>query len=163
MNVHRSTLFIGVGSPQGDDQIGWHVADALAKMDGFSERVSFRKAAIPLDLIDWLQGVEFLGLCDAAESSAPAGSLARWEWRAGNAGSFRELLPALERRKSQGSHDFNLSNVLDLAARLNRLPPQITVWTVSAKQFEPSTGLSECMQKQVDFLCTQIAAELSHA
>lgn len=163
VTVQRSKLFIGVGSPHGDDQIGWHVADALSKVENLSQRVTIRKAAIPLDLLDWLEGVEFLGLCDAVESSSRVGSLMRWEWNNGQSGSFSEVLPALMRLKSQGSHDFDLPSVLDLAARLNRLPSRIVVWTVSAKQFEPGAALSETLRTRFDSLCDQIAAELSHA
>lgn len=163
MSVQRSKLFVGVGSPHCDDQIGWHVADALAKIESLSDRVTIRKAVIPLDVVDWLDGVEFLGLCDALESSSPAGSLMRWAWDDDQHRSFSDLLPALVRLRSQGSHEFDLPDVLDLAARLHRLPPRIVVWTVSAKQFEPGAALSETLQTRVASLCEQIGAELKHA
>ena len=163
MSIQRSKLFVGVGSPHGDDQIGWHVADALAKIESLCEQITIRKAIVPLDLVDWLDGVEFLGLCDAAESRSPVGSLTRWEWRADHAGSCHELLPALAQSRSHSSHDLDLKNVLELAARLNRLPRRIVVWAVSAKQFEPGAALSETLHTRIDALCERIAAELRHA
>jgi hydrogenase maturation protease len=163
VTVQRSKLFVGVGSPHGDDQIGWHVADALSKVERLTNRVTIRKAGVPLDLVDWLEGVEFLGLCDAAESSSPVGSLMRWEWDDGQYGSLSELLPTLLRFRSQSSHDFDLPNVLDLAARLHRLPPRIVVWTISAKQFEPGSAISKSLQTRIAALRDQIVAELCHA
>jgi hydrogenase maturation protease len=163
VNVHRSMLFVGVGSPHGDDQIGWHVADALAKIECLSERVTIRKAIIPLDLVDWLEGGEFLGVCDAAESSSTVGTLLRWEWDNGQKHSLSKRLPALVKLRSQGTHDFHLPNVLELAARLNRLPSRIVVWTVSAKHFEPNATLSEMLRTRVDSFCNQIATELGYA
>jgi len=171
VNDHRSALFVGLGSSHGDDQIGWLVADQLASVRNPPAPFVVRKAAVPLDLLDWLAGVRFLGICDAAETSSPAGSLKRWEWNAeGEMPPAHEtslptqtFFPMLNRSRTAGSHDFELSQVLDLAARLNRLPSRIVIWTVSAVQFEPGQALSHDLQRDLARICDEILSEPPHA
>ena len=157
-----SSLFVGLGSPHGDDQVGWLVADRLADPGTLPARLSIRKAAIPLDVLDWLDGVSFLGLCDASQTSAQAGSLERWEWISSreNTAPTGDLLSALERCRACGSHDFGLPEVLDLAGRLNRSPGRIVIWTISAKQYEAGQPLSEELRRNLPSICDQIRAEL---
>ncbi len=168
MNSPRSILFAGLGSPHGDDQIGWLVADQLAKSENLPRHVSIRKAAIPLDLLDWLEGVEILGICDAAETSTETGKLERWEWnanlpRARDTTPSNTLLPMFKRLRNPGSHDFGIAEVFDLAERLNRLPARIVVWTISASQFGTSEILSGELQQIVPIVTEKILRELSDA
>jgi hydrogenase maturation protease len=168
VNSPRSTLFAGLGSPHGDDQVGWLVADQLAKSKNLPRHLSIRKAAIPLDLLDWLQGVEILGLCDAAETSKETGKLERWEWNA-NLPRTRDttisnaLLPMFKRLRIPGSHDFGIAEVFDLAERLDRLPARIVVWTISASQFGTGQPLSGELQRILPIVSKTILTELSHA
>ncbi len=165
MNPRRPILFVGLGSPHGDDQIGWLVADRLAQAPDLSCSVTIRKAAVPLDLLDWLDGIEILHLCDAAETSKAIGELDRWDWQAAGADSFssRQLLPFLQRLPARGSHDFELPSVLDLAAKLHRLPARIIVWTIAGHRFEPGECLSLELRQTLRQITATIAAGLNHA
>ncbi len=276
MSNPPQTLFVGLGSPHGDDQIGWLIADRLAAERGLPGTVAVRKAAIPLDLLDWLEGVDCLHVCDALQGPTTFGEVQRWEWAdaslspegtavdslgcqpncnpyvsgralaAGASGGepcqspranalsltesakvnpspegaaqscessflpplqgseFRfipdtwglrprpspivasrlnsgdsklaqqpdrarygttptEFLPASTRLRSHGSHDFGLPAVLDLAARLQRLPRRIVVWAIAGADFEPGSAVSAELIRALPTITTSILEELNHA
>src|SRR5690242_14779067 len=114
--MRATTLFVGFGSSHGDDRVGWMVADALAPR--FPPRAIVRHAAAPIDLLDWLDGVERLALCDACRGIGPVGTWRRWP-------SPLEELPAARVRHS---HDVGLAATLELAQRLGQLPRDIRLW-----------------------------------
>ncbi len=112
MSNTRRTLFVGLGSPHGDDQIGWLVADRLAGDDTLPTTVTLKKAVIPLDLLDWLEVIDCLHVCDAFQGAMP-GELRRWEWNVeSDLPTVTKLLPEIMRLRCQGSHDFGLAAVL---------------------------------------------------
>lgn len=162
MSEHPTALFVGLGSPHGDDQIGWLVADRLANTKNLSSRWSIRKAAIPLDLLDWLEGIQFLGICDALDPSSAKEGIQRGEWSRNSEPNPTAVLPLLNRMKTGNSHSFQLAEVLDLANTLNRLPSQLVVWAIPAIQCEPEQPLSDELQKQLPTYCDQILFELIH-
>lgn len=192
MNNISQILFVGLGSHHGDDQIGWLVADRLATERDLPSSVAIRKAAIPLDLLDWLEGVDCLHVCDASQSAASSGKLQRWDWdnatkHAGpthqrgkslgdlapalahraaverNSTTLTELLHEITRQYSRGSHDFGLPAVLNLAARLHRLPKRIVIWAIAGDHFEPGRPVSFELNRALPTITTSILQELNHA
>lgn len=161
MTDHLTTLFVGLGSPHGDDQIGWRVADWLASQDDLPSGLAIRKAAIPLDVLDWLEDIQILGVCDALETSTPRKELERWEWNASGEDRFDRLLPILKRTNTGNSHDYQLAEVLDLAGKLDRLPPRVVVWGIPAVQFQPGQPVSEDLQENLPTICEQIRSDLT--
>jgi hydrogenase maturation protease len=144
-----NTLFVGIGSPHGDDQIGWHMADELAarlkgSQTALLAELTIRKAASPADILDWLEGIERLVLCDACRSGGPPGSAYRWTWPD----------QAIEQADSSGSHDLDLASVLTLAQRLHSLPPIVVVWGIEAEKLDSPDDLS------ASGLSTAVAARL---
>ncbi len=157
---------IGVGSPHGDDRAGWSVAERLAELDPQKKEealpmgrggVSIVSVATPIDLLEYLDGVEQLQVCDAFVGDGPAGRLYRWLWPEA----------AIEQTRFVGSHDISLAAALQLAESLGLLPAQVVVWGIdvgpspccvppaSADRFSTTleTGIRAAVQ--------QIAAELS--
>jgi len=193
------TLFIGIGSPHGDDRLGWHVADALterlqraqgdlpgdkslsensepltpnpspprgegsirigSKPAGLKShampeaRVAIRKAATPADVLDWLEGTSRLMICDACRCGGPAGFAYRWIWPD----------PAIELAHGSGSHDLGLAGVLELAARLERLPPAVVVWGVELDSVEPQDTFSNSVRAHLPGIVDTIWRDLGHA
>jgi hydrogenase maturation protease len=127
MTAPCSSLLVGLGSPYGDDQIGWCVADAIAGQHLPGLKVC--RAGSPLDMLDWLSGVDRLIICDACQGVGPVGSWHRWCWPSA------EIAPL----KFGGSHDLGLAATLTLAEQLGQLPGQVTIWAVEgrAAQFLP--------------------------
>ncbi|MFN0051300.1 MAG: hydrogenase maturation protease [Planctomycetales bacterium] len=140
------TLFVGLGSPQGDDLAGWQVADGVSKECADTRELSVRRAALPLDLLDWLEGIERLALCDACQGGGSPGHWQSWTW---------PNLP-VERLRVRGSHDFGVAAVLDLAARLGRLPAEVQVWGIELSDASYASDPSPAVARAV----TQVIADV---
>lgn len=137
-------LVVGVGSPHGDDQAGWRVAEALQRE--CIEGVNIRFARSPSDLLDWMEGVSNLVVIDACRGPSDVGSIHRWAWPA----------PEIARLTWSGTHDLGLPTVLELAERLGKLPKEVTIWSIHAGAAEAYSPLSEDVAAVVDEAATQI-------
>ncbi len=113
-----SVLLVGIGSAMGDDRVGWEVGRHVALAARPSVRV--RCAGTPLDLLDWLDGIDRLEVCDALACGAP-GSIRRWSWPA----------EELECPPLRSSHGISLPAALRLAETLGRLPRRVTIWGIA--------------------------------
>jgi hydrogenase maturation protease len=143
------TLFVGIGSPHGDDQVGWHVALRVAATIDHPQLV-VRRAQVPIELLDWLEGSQQLVVCDACRAGGTPGQVRRWNWPAD------EMLPA----SWSGTHGLRLPDVLLLAERLGQLPPRVSVWGVEIRDVQPGTEMSNNIQRAVARAARRIAREL---
>lgn len=142
------TLFVGIGSPHGDDRIGWSIADSLQQPVRMN--IDIRKATIPGDLLDWLDGVNRLFVCDACASSgasnADAPAMHRWDWPT----------KAVTALRSANSHAFGLSQVLQLTQRLGTLPEDVTVIGIEGQSFDAFAELSPRLAAAIDQMVPKI-------
>jgi hydrogenase maturation protease len=129
MNGVGGSLLVGLGSSYGDDRLGWHIAEILQGRQLSGLRV--RLATSPLGILDWLDGVERLLICDACQGGGRPGSTHRWRW------PDEALAPV----QFSGSHDLGLTTVLRLAEQLRQLPPRVTIWAVEGAPAAPSAVL----------------------
>jgi hydrogenase maturation protease len=120
---------VGIGSPHGDDQVGWRLIGELAGMDHL--RVRAEVLATPLDILNDLAGVDTLVVVDACDAGlAPGGVLIRdWPW------------PCEERGKAS-SHGLGIEAVLRLAEQLGRIPSRVVLFGVQTNRLEESPDLS---------------------
>jgi len=123
---------------------------------------------VPIDLLDWLDGIDCLHVCDACQSNAPPGTLHRWEYSAATpahpnreCGASRPAV--LAGLRSTGSHDFGLATVLELANRLGCLPLQVVVWGIEGRRFEIGVKLSPEMIGIVPEVAAAVAGALRQA
>lgn len=149
MNATR-TLFVGIGSPQGDDQAGWLVADRLTAFAG--PDLAIRRAKSPADLLDWLHDIERLIVCDACCGLSPIGVMRRWTWP----------LTDVTGVAWSGTHDFSLPAVLALAEQLDRLPKCVVIWGIEGAINNPASELSAEVSEALPTLCCRIIDELKH-
>ncbi len=98
-------------------------------------------ARAPADLLDWIEGVERLEICDAV-AGGDVGTLYSWQWPADE----------IERAAFHTSHDLSLPAVLALAETLGRLPRQVRIW-----------GLGVCPRGSCEALSPQAIAALPDA
>ena len=144
------TLVVGIGSPHGDDQAGWRVVDRLAA-DLDDESIAVRRATSPVHLLDWLEHIDRLILCDACRGLGQVGELRRWEW------------PNSELAEGawSGTHDLSLTAALQLAERLGRLPQDVVIWSVEAASGDPLSGLSPPVTTVLPQLVSHLANEIN--
>ncbi len=146
-----TTLLVGIGSPHGDDRLGWVIAGRVAALAHGS--FSVRCAQAPAQLLDWLDGIEQLEICDTVASSADVGTLYCWQWPA------REI----EQAAFYSSHDLSLPSVLAIAETLGRLPPRVRIWGVSIAQGGSRESLSPqaaaAVPNAVDHICRALRGD----
>ena len=141
-------IFVGLGSPHGDDCVGWLVAERLQVHSDVKAAV--RRAAAPADILDWLDGTVRMAICDGCQGAGPVGSWHRWKW------------PLIQRAtRAGGSHDFSLLSVMQLAAQLGILPEEVVLWGVEIRQANPTESVSEEVAAAVPAVTNDVASFLS--
>jgi hydrogenase maturation protease len=121
MSDRGSHLLVGIGSPFGDDRLGWLVVGEIERRGGSNAHA--RCARAPADLLDWLEGVDRLVVCDACHGGGPAGSWQRFEWPT----------TSIDDVAFCGTHDMSLPATLTLADQLGLLPKQTTIWGLTVE------------------------------
>ncbi len=119
---------IGVGSPSGDDQVGWLTIDALIESGlGSDGDVSLDKLDRPgAHLISLLEGSEWVILVDAMSSNTHPGSIRRFDqldW------------PGYSQGLS--GHGLGVLDALQLARELGSLPARLDLYGVEIGSVRP--------------------------
>lgn len=150
----QKQLLIGIGSPQGDDQIGWMVAEAIGAKSGAN--ITVRRASVPLDLLDWLTGADSLHVVDACVGSNAIGELTRWEWP--------ELVADHhDQTPFRSTHGFDLVSALRLGEKLGRLPLKVVVWGIEVGRVSQTIRPTEEIMNHLNAISDRIYQELIDA
>jgi hydrogenase maturation protease len=104
-------------------------------------------------LLDWLDGIDTLIICDALVCDWPPGTWRSWTWPA----------PQIEVAHFSGSHDLSLPAVLALADRLSRLPARVEIWAVSIDPAQSPDGVSAAIAAAVPQIAREVRGALCHA
>jgi hydrogenase maturation protease len=143
------TLIAGLGSPHGDDQLGWVAIDLL--------RPRLPAGTTTLMIRDGLELIEYLHCHDAAvliDASSPAG-------HPGSIRSFTWPCRELDRGVLWSSHGLGLIEVIELAEALGRLPRLVTILTIEAHDVSPGAPLGHHISRQLDRLVERILGDLA--
>lgn len=121
---------IGIGSPFGDDQAGWHIVETLEqdkRLKQFSRRhLSFIKSDRPgAGLLDLMHGARLVILVDAMKSGAAPGSIRRLEG-----------LEIEDATTPLSSHGFGVASSLSLARALDDMPARLVLYGIEAGSTE---------------------------
>jgi hydrogenase maturation protease len=133
MNRSEQKLIYGVGSPNGDDQIGWRITERIRSQ--LPEGWHAKSGLVPMDLLNYLEDICEVHIVDACEGEEEIGTIHRLEWP----------VKKLHSNPVATSHDFSLRMTLELADSLGMLPKNVTIWGIVGKMFGPndSVNLSE--------------------
>lgn len=140
-------LVVGLGSPHGDDRLGWAAVDRLPA------GIVAVKAAGGLDLLDWLAGQDELVIIDAAVPAGRPGTVRSFVWPRDDLGACSGL----------STHGPGLVEALQLAEALGRLPRLVRIETVEAQQTSPCAPLSEAALRGLDQLVASLLGRLGVA
>lgn len=122
---------IGLGSPFGDDRIGWQVADRLAA-SGLPAGVEAVRCGVPgRDLLPLLDGLSRAILVDALRGEGRPGDIVRC--------SHADLAGLPDRGST---HGFGVAAALDLAAAMGCLPPRLEIIGIEAGEAEAAPGMA---------------------
>lgn len=111
-------LIVGVGSPHGDDAVGWRIVERLSPHIGRSTRSL--TLSEPTQILFHLVGCRRLWIIDACRSGLPQGSVVRMRWPD----------ERLDTCTAGSSHAFGLRNILHLAQTLGTLPEEVVIYAV---------------------------------
>jgi hydrogenase maturation protease len=144
---HRRPLLVaGLGSPHGDDQLGWVVIDRLRPR--LPAGVSTSKVLGGLELLECLEGQDEVIVVDA---SAPAG-------RPGTIRSFDWPCRDLAEGTLLSTHGLGLITAVQMAEALGWLPHRVCIIAVEARQISPAAPLSGAVAQQIDVV-TEVVLE----
>jgi hydrogenase maturation protease len=146
------TLVVGIGSPYGDDRVGWEVVaalDAALRLDPPLEPVRTCACDRPgAGLVGLLRGAQRVIVVDAARVPGCAPGGLRWlqppEVAAGTAAS---------------SHGFGVGQALALAQALGELPRDVNLLAIVGERFD-GDALTEAVRAAVPCAVRAIRALL---
>jgi len=131
---------IGVGSPEGDDCLGWEVAQWLADdtdlRDSCGNHLKVECVTHPGAIADALAGCRHALVVDAVRSGKPAGTLHSMGLE-----SVEDVVPALS------SHGLDLITALHLARELEPGLQGMHLYGIEADLPRDGAGLSEPVQQ----------------
>lgn len=143
---------IGIGNRwRGDDAAGLLVAASVGRRNPPGVEVVEHEGE-PLELIEACEGAGAVWLVDAVSSGAAAGTLHRFDV------SDRALPSELFR---VSTHRLGLSEVVELARTLGRLPPQVVVYGIEARSFETGLEPSAAVAIAAEALAQTLVDELT--
>lgn len=145
-------LVIGCGNPlRGDDRAGIEFARRLTAAAPAHVRVA-RCEGEPIALLEMWEDVPRVLLIDAMKTGAPPGTIHRFDAAA-------RPLPA--RAAHAAGHTLGLAAVIELARRLGRLPPRVTVFGIEGAGFALGDGLSPAVKGALPGLVRRVLADLA--
>lgn len=140
-SVRSLPLIIGIGSPHGNDQVGWEVIEQLTSQADSCRLGEFRKAAVPHDVLDWLAAERAVHIVDAlaSEANEPLRLTIAHDLQGSLQACFQDEKGiqrncAFPNVQSNSTHQFDLLSVLQLADALGNLPPQLVLWAIPIGQ-----------------------------
>jgi hydrogenase maturation protease len=142
-----TTIVVGLGSPHGDDRLGWAAIDLLRPR--LPAHVQAVKISGGPGLLERLDGQDQALVIDAAAPSGRPGTIRSFAWPA--------CAGDLPQRPSSSTHGWGLIEALRLAEVLGRLPRVVMIETVEAACAPPGCpALSPAVQAALPALVESI-------
>jgi hydrogenase maturation protease len=142
-------MVIGVGNAwRGDDGAGLAVARRLRELSPAGVEVHELEGDATA-LVDTWSGADRVVVVDAAESGAPPGTVRRFDAHSGP-------LPVRSLRSS--THAFGVSDAVELARALGRLPGRLDVYAIEGATFTADDHLSPAVERAVAELATALGS-----
>lgn len=149
----RSILIVGLGSYNGDDQIGWIAVEELTKKFMDDPRVKFSICdRTGFEWMTFAKGAQNIVFVDAIQSSAPAGTIHRIEITAGE-------MP--EMRSGLSSHGLDAIESISIAQALGDMSAEVVFWGIELEQVNCQVIMSAVVQSSIEQLVDRIGSELN--
>jgi hydrogenase maturation protease len=139
-NREIMSLIVGLGSPHGDDQLGWVAIDRLRPL--LRAGILARKVRDGFELLEVLEGHDSAVIIDAAAPAGRPGSILSFTW------PCAELVHCV----FLSSHGLGLVEAIRLAEALDRLPYHVKIYTIEAQNTSPGAPLGDDIARRLDAL-----------
>jgi len=146
---------IGIGSPFGDDQLGWKMITVLEQESStipVSEWTLVRCDS-PSSLLSLMNGAECVYLIDAVQTGATPGTIHRWQGE--------EIINFAH---SLSSHGIDVASVIALGKALAELPPTLILYgielSIETITPDPETTMSSAVINAIPVLLSLLKKDL---
>ena len=149
-----SILIIGVGNEfRGDDAAGLAVIRLLKAKN--VAQVTYMEADSGCDMLmeSWATAEKVI-IIDAVSSQAKPGTIYRFDALA---------QPVPESCTFYSTHAFGLSQNLELARVLDRLPPSMTIYGIVGENFTTGSALSSSVKHAADDVVTRVMLDIQES
>jgi hydrogenase maturation protease len=144
-------LIVGIGNElRGDDAAGLEVARELAGGDLPSGVLVRELEGEALGLLELWDGIDAVILVDTVRAGAGAGTVHRVDAGAG---------PLPERLSRTSSHTISVSEAIELARSLGRLPPEVIVFGIEGSRFQAGSSPQDAVRRASDALVEAVRRE----
>lgn len=141
-------LIVGLGSPHGDDQLGWVVVDRLRSLrDDAVPAIKVRDGA---EMLAKLEAISSLLVVDASAPMGCPGVIRTFEWPSECLNGFAPT----------SSHGVGLVEALRLAEALGRMPRRVRIYAIEAESTAPGAAVSRAVSNAIDALVVELLREL---
>ena len=141
---------VGVGSPLGDDALGWEAIRKLQSELSPQPGIEFYRLDGGQRLLDLMDGLGSLLVIDALEPKGNPGGILRFNWP-----DLR-----LETLRPGSTHQIGPAEALRLASAIKTLPARVVIYGMEAERFDPQQELSPRVRVCLPELIERIAKEL---
>jgi len=121
----------GVGSPHGDEDIGWRIVERLRHSTPAG--VWVQAVRQPLEILGRLARRRCVWILDVCQGLGSPGEIMRLTWPD----------PRIAESVGLSSHGMNLHEVLSLAREIDRLPHSTVIYAIEIDDSIPSTGVDQ--------------------
>ncbi|KTD14105.1 hydrogenase maturation protease [Legionella israelensis] len=142
---------LGIGSPFGDDQVGWHVVNLLKQQIGpDSGQLLITACDRPgTRILELMRSADKVFLIDAVMTGAPAGTL-----------HYLKNEEIISFTNGLSTHGIGIIDAIEIGKALNELPKQIILYGIEienvSKDFKLSKTLRRSIEETVDGLVKEI-------
>lgn len=143
------SVIVGIGSPHGDDQLGWVVVDRLRPR--LPAGITADKVNGGLELLECLDGHDAAAIIDAAAPAGRPGTVRSFAWPSA------ELTPCA----LWSTHGLGLVQALQLAETLGSLPGHVRIYTIEARDISPCAALSRNVAGRLDALVEVVLRDVT--
>lgn len=150
----KRTLILGVGNILLQDEgIGVRVLEQLQQRYSFPDEVQLLDGGtMGLDLINYLEDLDYLLVLDAVDHAHPPGAILRLE---------NDEIPALLQHK-MSPHQIGLSDILSVARLRDMMPSHVVLIGIQPASVQTGLSLSPDvavhMERLIDAVLTQLEA-----
>jgi hydrogenase maturation protease len=137
-----------IGSPHGDDGVGWQLAARLAEYPELPAEV--HSVAQPSLIWQYLPNCSQLILVDAVVAGQIPGTIVRWQWPE----------PRINMPHQLSTHGIGLGTILELAQQLGRLPPTVILFGLEIGYGTGNPISSDGLVKGLEELECQVCREI---
>lgn len=149
MNKNKFIRILGIGSPFGDDQLGWKAIDLLSDRQEL-QKIYLEKCDRPgVSLLSLMKNADTVFLIDAIRSNDAVGKIHRWQ-----------DVEIETKYHPTSSHAMGIAEALQLAKALQEIPKSVILFGIEMDENNYASSLSLPVQKSLFILVERIVSEL---